>query len=366
MLMIPGPSDPEPEVLAELSLPILPHYGDRWFAVYTETTSAMQKVFRTKNEVVILPIPGQVSVEMAALNLVPKGSEALVCTNGVFSQNIVDSISTIGGKPIEVRSELGKGTTLEQVKQAVDGLKDPAGKAIFVVQNETSTGVAVNPSDIFRYCKGKGMLTVLDSISAIGGMDLRADEWGVDYAIGYASKAMSGINGVVPVAISKDVWDLVARRKGQIPSTVLDLNSWREAIDQDSSWGHPHPTSMPTSVIVGLRKAVSLALTEGLDNRYKRHAEVSKAMREGLQAIGLPIFTDPAFYSNTVSVAKVDPSWDLEFRKRLVSDYDIMIAGGLGPLRGKVIRVGHMGTSAKFEKVRTTLAAMEQVLRKVR
>ena len=364
--MIPGPSDPEPEVLAELSLPILPHYGDKWMTVYTETTGMMQKVFRTDNEVLLLPIPGQLSVEMAAVNLVAKGQEALVCVNGVFSQNIVEAIKAVGGKPVEVPAEFGKGNTLDQVKSVVEGLKDPAGRSIFIVQNETSTGAAVNPAEIFRYCKSKGMFTVLDSISAIGGMDLRADEWSVDYAIGYSSKAMSGVNGVVPVSISKEVWELAKKRRGQALSTFLDLNAWREAIDEDSSWGHPHPTSMPTSVIVALRKAASLALTEGLENRYRRHAEVAKEMREGLHELGLPVFTDPAYYSNTVSVGKVDAKWDLEFRKRLVSEYNIMIAGGLGPLRGKVVRIGHMGSSAKPEKVRLTLAAMHQVLKKVR
>ena len=366
MLMIPGPSDPDPEVLAELSKPILPHYGDKWMALYTETTAMMQQVFRTKNEVLILPIPGHESVEMAAMNLVKKGEEALVCFNGVFAQNIVDAIAAIGGKPVEVRAEFGKGNTVDQVKAVVEGMKDPAGKAIFIVQNETSTGAAVNPAEIFRYCKSKGMFTVLDSISAIGGIDLRADEWGVDYAIGYASKAMSGINGVVPVAISPRVWELVAGRKGQMPSTFLDLNAWRDAIDNDSSWGHPHPTSMPTSVIAGLRKAASLVLAEGLDNRYHRHAEVAKEMREGLRGLGIHIFTDPDYYSNTVTVGRVDEKWDLEFRKRLVSEYNIMIAGGLGPLRGKIIRVGHMGTSAMPDRIRITLAAMEQVLKKVR
>lgn len=366
MLMIPGPSDPEPEVLAELSLPILPHYGDQWMSAYTETTAMMQKVFKTKNEVLVIPVPGQLAVEMAALNLVNRGDEAVVCVNGLFSQAIVDSVNTVGGKPLEVRADPGKGHTLEMVKAVVDGMRDPAGKSIFVVQNETSTGVAVDPADIFHYCKKKGMFTVLDSISAVGGIDLRADEWEADYVVGYASKALGGVNGVDPIAVSQAVWDEVAKKKGKIPSGFLDLNVWREAVDVDSSWGHPHPTSMPTSVIMALRKALEMALEEGLENRYRRHADVAKQMRAGLQGLGLEVFTDPSFYSGTVSVGRVDPRWDAEFRNRLVSEYDIMIAGGLGPLRGRVIRVGHMGSGAKPEKVRMTLAAMEQVLRQVR
>ncbi len=364
--MIPGPSEPEPEVLAELSLPILPHYGEKWMSAYEETLSMLQKVFGTKNEVIIVPIPGQLAVEMAAVNLVSKGDEAFVCVNGVFSSAIVEAITAVGGKAIAIKSDLGTGPTLEQVKSALDGVKDLAGKSIFLVQNETSTGAAVNPGEIFRYCKRKGMFTVLDAISAIGGMELRTDDWSVDYSIGYSSKALGGVNGADPVAISKDVWEAAARRKGKIHSTFLDLNSWREAIDVDSSWGHPHPTSMPTSLIMALRKAVSMALEEGLDKRYKRHADAAKELRTGLQELGMEIFTDPKYYSNTVSVARVDPKWDGELRSRLVRDYNIMIAGGLGPLRGKILRVGHMGRSARHENIELTLSALGSVLKQVR
>jgi alanine-glyoxylate transaminase / serine-glyoxylate transaminase / serine-pyruvate transaminase len=366
LLMIPGPSEPEPEVLAELSMPILPHYGDRWKAAYGETTSMMQSVFKTKNEVIIVPLPGQLAVEMAALNLVGHDEEGFVCMNGLFSESVVEAINATGGRAIPITSELGRGPTLEDVKAVVEAHKDPAGKSIFLVQNETSTGAATNPADIFAYCKSKGMYTVLDSISAIGGIDIRADEWGADYVIGYSSKAMGGINGAVPLALGKDVWEVAKKRKGKIHSAFLDLNAWREAIDVDSSWGHPHPSSMPTSVIMALRKAASMALAEGLDARYRRHAEAAKAMRDGMKGLGLEIFTDPGFYSNTVSVARVDAAWDGEFRKRLVAEYGIMIAGGLGPLKGKIIRVGTMGSSARHEKVAIALAAFDKVLEQVR
>jgi alanine-glyoxylate transaminase/serine-glyoxylate transaminase/serine-pyruvate transaminase len=364
--MIPGPSEPEPEVLAELSLPILPHYGEKWMSLYTETTSMLQKVFETKNEVIVVPIPGKLAVEMAAVNLVARGDEALVCVNGIFSADIVDAVKALGGRAVLVTSELGTGPTLGQVKAAVDGLKDPAGKTMFLVQNETSTGAAVNPGEIFRYCKKKGMITVLDAISAIGGMELRSDRWNVDYAIGYSSKALGGVNGACPVAISKEVWDTAAKRKGKIHSPFLDLNSWREAIDDDSSWGHPHPTSMPTSLIVALRKALSMALEEGLEKRYRRHADAARELRSGMKSLGLDIFTDPRYYSSTVSVARVDAKWDLELRRRLAADFNIMIAGGLGPLKGKVVRVGHMGRSARHENIELTLAALGQVLKQVR
>jgi len=365
MLMIPGPSEPEPEVLAELSLPILPHYGEKWVPVYQDTLSKLQKVFKTKKEVIIIPAPGHVAVEMAVANLTEKGRDVFVCVNGYFAESITDMARAIGSNPVRILSQVGRGPTLEEVKAVVEERGDPAGKAIFVVQNETSTGAATNPGEIFHYCKNAGMLTALDSISAIGGMDLPADEWQVDFAIGYSSKALGGVFGVQPVAIGPDAWQAAAEKKGRIGSTFMDLNVWREAIDEDTV-GHPYPASMPTSAVVALRKAVSMALEEGLENRYARHASAASELREGFKALGLDIFTDPEFYSNTVTVPRLEGNLNREFRRRLVKDYDIMIGGGLGELTGKVVRVGTMGSVARHEKVQLALAAFEAVLKKIR
>ncbi len=210
------------------------------------------------------------------------------------------------------------------------------------------------------------MLTALDAISAIGAMDVRVDDWKVDYAIGYSSKALGGVFGAQPIAVGEEAWKSAKRKEGKIGSTFLDLNAWREAIDVDSSWGHPHPTSMPTSVVVALRKALSMAMAEGLENRYRRHADAAKELREGLTALGLELFTDPHFYSSAVTVAKLEGKLNADFRTRLVEDYDIMIAGGLGRLKGKIFRVGTMGSSARHEKVMTALTAFGAVLKQLR
>ena len=365
--MVPGPSEPEPEVLTTLALPILPHYGEKWKQVYDDTTAKLQKIFKTENDVIIVPVPGQLAVEMAVANLVPRGQEAFVCVNGYFSEMIVSMVEYWGGKPIVVRSGPGKPVKPEQVEEAIERTKsDPSGKPLFVVQNETSTG-AVSPVEaILKVCREHGMLTVLDSISAFGGIDVRVDEWGADYAIGYASKAIGGVFGAEPVAVSRDAWKAAKKNSDKIHTRFLNLNVWAKAIEEMGPWGHPHPSSMPTSIIVGLRKAVDLVLKEGLDNRYRRHQEVAEFTRKSLGELGLKIFPDKRYLSNTVSVASVDPEVDKKLRGRLASKYDIMIAGGLGELSGKIIRIGHMGTSATIQAVSTTMAAMDSVLRDIR
>jgi alanine-glyoxylate transaminase/serine-glyoxylate transaminase/serine-pyruvate transaminase len=364
--MVPGPSEPEPEVLTTLSLPILPHYGEKWKQVYEDATAKLQKIFKTENDVIIVPVPGQLAVEMAVANLVPRGQEAFVCVNGYFSEMIVSMVEYWGGKPVVIRSGLGKAVTPEQVEEAIGKKGDPSGKPIFVVQNETSTGVVSPVEAILKVSKEHGMLTVLDSISAFGGIDVRVDEWGADYTIGYASKAIGGVFGAEPVAVSGDAWKAAKKNSDKIHTRFLNLNVWAKAIEEMGPWGHPHPSSMPTSIIVGLRKAVDLVLKEGLANRYRRHKEVAEFARKSLGELGLKLFPDKRYLSNTVSVASVDPEVDKKLRGKLASQYDIMIAGGLGQLSGKIIRIGHMGTSATIPAVSTTMAAMDSILRGIR
>ena len=366
MLMIPGPSEPEPEVLAALSMPILPHYGEEWKRVYFETTAKLQKIFKTKNDVIIVPVPGQLAVEMAVANLVASRGEAYVCVNGVFSKAISDMVRYWGGKPIEIKCALGSAATPEQVAQTIEKDHDPAGKPLFVVHNETGTGVLTPVDEIFKVCKKHGILTVLDAISSFGGTDIRVDDWEADWAIGYSSKGLGGVFGAVPVAISAGAWEAAKKNKDSIHTRFLNLNYWEKTITEMGAWGHPHPSSMPTSIIVGMGVAADLALKEGLEKRYRRHREVARFTQEGLEKIGLPMFPDRSVMSNTVSVAKASAAWEKELRAQLVQKYNIMIGGGLGELTGKVVRIGHMGTSASMQRVSMTLTAMESILKDIR
>jgi alanine-glyoxylate transaminase/serine-glyoxylate transaminase/serine-pyruvate transaminase len=366
--MIPGPSQPDPEVLRALAQPVLPHYGAQWKSIYDETTSKLRRVFgTTKSDVVLMPVPGQVAVETSVVNLVGRGGTGFVCENGIFSGMIPKMIRAIGGKPVSIRSKLGSGATADEVARVLDDSgKDLAGKPLFLVHTETSTGAATSPAEIFKVCRKRGVLSVLDAISTFGGMDLRADEWGADYVMGYASKALGGIFGAQPVMIGEASWESAKRNKARIHSLFLDLNGWREAIEVDGAWGHPYPSSMPTSVIVAMRKAVDLVLKEGLPKRYKRHAKAASRLREGMADLGLDIFTNKGFLSNTVSVAKVRPAWSAPLRKRLLEKHGVMVADGLENLSGRIIRIGHMGTSATPKAISMTLDALSESLSRVK
>lgn len=365
--MIPGPTQPDPEVLKALAQPVLPHYGAKWKSIYDDTTSQLKKVFGTKSDVLLMPVPGQVAVETSVVNLVGRGGTGFVCVNGVFSGMIPKMIKAVGGTAVPISSKLGSGPTAEDVARVLDESgRDVAGKALFLVHTETSTGAATSPAEIFKVCKKRGVLAVLDAISTFGGMEVKMDEWGADYVIGYASKAIGGIFGAQPVAIGEASWETARGNKSRIHSLFLDLNTWSQSIKEDSSWGHPYPSSMPTSVIVALRKAVELVLEEGLQNRYKRHASAASQLRKGFVEVGLPVFTQKEFLSNTVSVAKVQPAWSTALRERLLDKHDIMIADGLESNSGRIIRIGHMGTSATPKAMSTVIDALSESLSAVK
>jgi alanine-glyoxylate transaminase/serine-glyoxylate transaminase/serine-pyruvate transaminase len=364
--MIPGPTEPEPEALAALSLPIMPHYGRPWGEYYDTVLNKLKKIFKTtKSEPMIIPAPGQVAVEMAVESLVRKNEEAYVCYNGFFGEMIADIITLHGSRPALIRGKgYGSAVTLDNVKGKLES-KDVSGKVIFLVHNETSTGVTNPAAEIINYCKRKkNMITVLDSISSFGGVDIRVDEWGVDYCVGYASKALGGVFGAVPISVSEEAFRVAKKNASGVNGRFLNLNKWVEYKVKWKSIGHPYPCTMPTSTIVALDKAVDIALAEGLDRRYERHRKVAELARTGLESIGLEIFADKEYASNTVSVAKVTRDQDRLIRSELEEKYDIMIGGGINDLEGKIIRIGHMGTSATIPKISLTLSAIGSILAK--
>lgn len=359
--MLPGPTEVDPEVLAVLSRPVLPHYGKEWGTLYEEILADAQKVFRTTAETLVLPAPGAAALEMAAANLVEPGDKVVVVVNGFFAEIVESLVKIYGGEAKSIVPAYGRAVEPDQVAALLD--QNPEVKAVFVVHNETSTGV-VNPIPALgRLTRSRDILLVVDAVSSYGGMELDMDGWGVDYCVGYASKALAGVAGAVPVAVGKAAWETVRNRKRPVPGRFLNLLVWRKFIDEWRSWGHPHPTTMPVSVILAFGKALKLALTEGLEKRYRRHQVVARAVRVGLRRMGLEVLPREDEASATVSVFKAEGELGSQIRKTLANQYHIMIAGGLSKLEGKVLRIGHMGNTASLPHVAHTLGALTMTLK---
>ena len=364
ILMIPGPSEPYQQVIAELSKPVLPHYGQKWAKLYSDTCDDLKKIFNTKNDVIIVPACGNAGLELAVANLIEPGDRVLLVHNGFFGEIFKEMLIAYGASPLIVSAEYGRPVEPEAIKVTLDVEKNV--KAIFSIYNETSTGVKNDLIGIGDIAKEYGLFNVVDAISAFGGMEINVDDWNIDVCIGYSSKALGAIMGVTPVAISKKVWDYVATRRSLIRTRFLNLNLWRKCIDEWFSWGHPFPTSMPTSVICALKKGVEIALEEGLENRYLRHTICKKALREGIKGLNLePFVKNEEDASNTLtSVTLPDGLKHAEVISLMQKNFNIMI-GSLNLIGINGLRIAHMGLTASPHYILPTLFALETTLSKL-
>jgi len=358
ILMVPGPSEPDPRVLATLPAPILPHYGPDWGEAYRKTLEELKKIFKTREQVIIFPGPGNGAVELVAMNVIAPGDKVINIVNGWFGEILSDIIGTYGGQPINIETEYGVAITGADVERKLDEERDV--KAVFAVHNDTSSGVENPIQDIGRVAGKHGVIYFVDAISSFGGTNIEVDNWGIDACVGYGSKCLGGISGAVPIMIGKRVWEEVESRKTLIPSRFMSLKVWKYFMGGE--WGlsgHPFPTSMPTTVILSMREALRLALEEGLDSRYRRHWVASKAVREGCRKIGFDPLVKDDVRSKTVTVLRTAEGTDAKIRNVMEKRFNIMVGGGLSKLKGKALRIGTMGVTASPFYVLPTLSALE-------
>jgi len=363
LFMLPGPSEPYPEVLERLQSRVIPHYGPDWEKAFSNVREDLKRVFQTKGEIVLYPGSGEAATHVAVANVVKPGDKVITVTNGFFGEYIIIAVEAFGGKPVLVRESFGKAIDPEKVREVA--VKERDAKAIFVVHVETSSGVENPVMEIGEIAEETGKAYVVDAIASLGGSELRMDAWNIDVCVGYASKALSSIHVLAPIAVSKEIWESIEDKSRYMTPYFLDFSAWKFM-----RWGGPHPVTMPTTNILALGEAVKIALREGLQNRFRRHDVAGKAVREGVRAMGLKVLPDEEDAAGTLTAVKVPIGKEDEVRRLMMKRFNIMIGGSLGGLvkgketygKGELLRIGHMGLVASPEYIVPTLAALEQVL----
>jgi alanine-glyoxylate transaminase / serine-glyoxylate transaminase / serine-pyruvate transaminase len=358
ILMGPGPSDVHPRVYAAMSLPVLGHLDPEFLAIMEETKDLLRFVFRTKN---LLTIPmsgtGSAGMETCLVNLLEPGDRAVVCIHGVFGTRMKDIVERCGATPIVVESPWGKAIRPEDVEKA---LKGSGARLVAVVHAETSTGVLQPLADICRIAKAHDALMVLDTVTSLGGCDVRIDDWGIDAAYSGTQKCLSCPPGLSPVTMNERAMDVVRKRKAKVQSWYLDLNMIAQYWGESRVYHHTAPISMNYA----LREALLLIHEEGLDARIARHRTNHLALVAGLEAMGLEMLVDPADRLASLNTVKVPSGIDeAKVRKHLLDRFSMEIGGGLGPLKGQIWRIGLMGHSSSPRNVATCLTALEDALR---
>jgi alanine-glyoxylate transaminase / serine-glyoxylate transaminase / serine-pyruvate transaminase len=322
-----------------------------------EIKMMLRAVFLTKNEMTF-PVSGTGSagMEFCFVNLIEPGDEVIIGVNGVFGNRMVDVAERCGARVIKVESQWGDIIEPEQIREA---LERSHPKLVAIVHAETSTGALTPVEAISRLTHEAGALFVLDTVTSLAGCPVRIDEWNVDAVYSGTQKCLSCPPGLSPVSFSPRATETSARRKSKVQSWYFDANLLASYWGQDRVYHHTAPISMNYA----LHEALRLALDEGLENRWRRHEQNHIELKAGLAELGLALASQSGHQLWQLNAVRVPPGADeASVRKKLLSDLNIEIGAGLGPLKGKIWRVGLMGETSTRENVRAFLAGLGQIL----
>ena len=358
ILMGPGPSEAPPSVLEAMSRRLVGHLDPSFVDMMEEIKSMLREVFLTKNEMTF-PVSGTGSagMEFCFVNLIEPGDEVVIGINGVFGMRMADVAERCGAKVTKVEAQWGRIIELEQISEA---LKDKQPKLVAIVHAETSTGALTPVEEISKIVHEAGALLLLDTVTSLGGCPVRVDDWEVDAVYSGTQKCLSCPPGLAPVSLSERAMKVIKGRKSSVQSWYLDVNLlanyWGEGV---RVYHHTAPISMNYA----LHEALRLVLEEGLEKRWIRHEENHHALRAGLDELGLGIASQEGHQLWQLNAVRVPEGVDeAAIRVGLLEDYGIEVGPGLGPLKGKVWRVGLMGYSSQPKNVQTFLSAMETLL----
>jgi len=358
LIMLPGPTNVSDRVMKAMQKPIINHRGESFRDMYKGILAKTRRFFQTEGDTVVFSSSGTGGVEAAVWNLIRPGDTAIVPVFGEFSNRLAETVELAGGKTVQVRSEFGKAPTIDQLRDAIE--KQARFKALFLVHNETSTGVAVPyVREASKIARDHGAFAVIDAISSLGGYSIPVEEWGVDVCITGSQKCIAAPPGLALLSVSKRATDFL--RISPPETRYFDISRY---IEYGTRGETPFTPALP--LLYALDEALGELLEEGLVNRVQRHDRMSAMLYDGLANLGLNPVAERSVRSKTV-VASYYPQGveDAKFRKTLSQEKGIVVAGGFGPFAGKVFRVGCMG-QINENYVTRTLEAVGSVLSSVK
>ena len=350
LLMLPGPTTVDPRVLAAMSKAVVNHRGAKYGEILTETTELMSKVFQTPNKSYLLTGSGTAAMETAVANAVAPGEKILNIVGGKFGERFMKISDTHGIETQELAVEWGTAVTPKQIEEVLDANEDI--KAITVVHNETSTGVAAPIEEIGKVMKNYDTLYIVDTVSSLGGDYVDVEKFGIDICVTGSQKCLAAPPGMAAITLSDDAWKAVDNVETN--TFYLDLKAARKS-------GNKNPPETPytpsVSLTYAMNEALKIVMEEGLENRVARHHKAAKASVAAVKALGLELFADEAVSSATVTAVKMPEGiTDADFRGTTRDKYGVELAGGQDHLKGNVFRIGHMGCISYKELVQTFAA----------
>lgn len=358
ILLGPGPSNVHPRVMKAMMSPVIGHLDPDFVKVMEDLKRLQRAVFRTQNEMTF-PASGTGSsgMEMIAANLIEDGDQVIVGVNGAFGTRFADCAERQGARVHKVEAQWGRIVEPDAVKQALAKVSNP--KLVVIVHAETSTGVHQPIEEISALARTHGALLVVDAVTSLACVPLETDRWGIDACFSCTQKGLSAPPGLAPVTFSARAMEVIRRRKSKCRSWYLDVAAIGSYWGSERVYHHTAPITM----IYALYEALRVVMEEGLEQRWRRHRSNAAALHAGLGALGLKLAAQEGRRLPQLTTVEVPPGVDeAQVRAELLEQFNIEIAAGLGPLRGKVWRIGLMGESSRRENVTLVLGALEQIL----
>lgn len=351
-LLTPGPTPLPPQVSEAMSRPIIHHRTPQFQAILKEATEGLKYVFQTKNDVYILTSSGTGAMEAAVVNLLSNGDTALVVQGGKFGERWTELCKAYGINAEVLDVEWGKAAKAEDIAKRLKA--DPKIKVVFTTLCETSTGVANDIKAIGAAVKDSAAVLVVDAISGLGAIDLKQDDWFVDVVVSGSQKGLMLPPGLGFISVSPKAQKLIDSSKS--PRYYFDLKAAKKALEKTDT-----PFTPAITLVIALVEALKMIKQDGLDNVFARHKKMADATRAAVKALGLELFS-PIDGSDVVTAVKVPAGIDGEKLVKTMRDtYGVTIAGGQAELKGKIIRIAHMGFIEEFDII-TGISCLEKVL----
>lgn len=353
----PGPTNVRENVRLERAKATTnPDVDEEFVEFYKNTCDKIGKIINTKNPVYILSGEGILGLEAACASLTEHGDRVLVLDNGIYGRCFKDFVEMYGGEGVYFSDDYNKAIDENKLSEFLE--KDHDFKYATVVHCDTPTGVLNDLSRICPLLNKYGILTVVDSVSAMAGEKIKVDEWKVDIALGGSQKAFSVPAGLTMVSVSEKAKAAMKNRKTPIVGFYCNLTIWENYYKD--KW---FPYTMPISDIMGLSKAADNILEEGTQNVLNRHGRIADATRKAIREYGLQLFLDNG-YSNTVTAIKIPKSIGaLKLKEHMLSKYNTLIITSLKPYDDEILRIGHMGENAWEDKIVYALNSIDNGLK---
>ncbi|MBL7166969.1 MAG: alanine--glyoxylate aminotransferase family protein [Dehalococcoidales bacterium] len=356
-LRIPGPTPCPDEVLQAMTKQMINHRGPEFARILNRVTESLKILFQTRNDIFLLTGSGTGGLEAAVVNTLSPGDTVLSVSIGVFGDRFTSIAEQYGAEVIPLKFEWGKAADPDEVRRALE--KDPKIKAVLVTHNETSTGVTNDLASLSSMIKEFDKLLIVDAISSLGSINLPVDKWGCDIAVTGSQKGWMAPPGLAMVSVSETAWQ--AHANARMPRFYWDFSRARSYLERGQT-----PWTPAVSTVFAMNTSLGMMLDEGLPNIIARHARIGQLARDGVKSLGLTLFADENFASNTVTAINAPEGVNAnDLRKILLAENEIVLGGGQQRLDGMIFRIGHLGMVAE-EDIRVVISALKGALAKVR